>query len=170
MRKAYGVLDRSLGSHGKALEIESVRLNLHNGKGRTNMYKAMYERVIGKPYELDEKDKGLLAERIEARAKVEGPAVGDWLITPAGLLRFTHDWGDSIQTTVRPGYDASFYVTQCGHMSFSGSLASAIDKSLIEATEEMRDGACWFFSHEYAEASNGVRVEVPCKVYRLREA
>jgi hypothetical protein len=129
--------------------------------------KAMYERVYGKPYEMDDRDRELLAEKTKAwEARQDGPRVGDFVITPKGLLRFTHDWGEDIQTTVKPGYDASFYLSD-GGMSFSGSLSPGIPKALLELTGEVMEGSCWFFSHGFAEASNGVHATVPCRVYRL---
>lgn len=133
-----------------------------------NMHKAMYERVYGRPYEIDERDRELTVARAEARNKLQGPLVGDYVITPKGYLRFTYDWGAEIQTTVRPGYDASFYIDKSGYMSFSGSLDPSVQKDRLELTDEIKDGSCWFFSHDYTEAHNGVHVTVPCKVYRLK--
>lgn len=131
------------------------------------MHKAMYERVYGKPYELDDRDRELLAQKAKQwNARTDGPRVGDYVITQKGLLRFTHDWGEDIQTTVKPGYDASFYLSD-GGMSFSGSLASAVPKTALVLTDQVMEGSCWFFSHGFAEASNGVHATVPCRVYRL---
>jgi len=133
------------------------------------MHKAMYERIYGKPYELDEKDKAILAERIKVwESRTDGPRVGDYVITSKGLLRLTHDWGDMIQTTVKGySYDVSFHLSRDGYMSFSGSLDPGVPKDRLILTDEVREGTCWFFSYDYAEAHNGVRVTVPCRVYRL---
>jgi hypothetical protein len=134
------------------------------------MNRAMYERVYGKPYEMDDKDRAILAQRIaEWQAYEGGPRVGEYVVTPKGYLRFTHDWDDSIQTTVKPGYDQSFFFGKGGYMSFSGSLDPAIPKDQLELTSEIREGACWFFSHDHMEAHNGVYGQtVPCRVWRQR--
>ena len=134
-----------------------------------SLHRAAYEEVYGKPYEIDERDREILAERIEKwNSRQDGPRVGDFVITQRGMLRFTHDWGDDIQTTVRPGYDSSFYLSGSGHMSFSGSLDPGVLKTDLELTNEVQEGSCWFFSHGFAEAHNGVYVTVPCRVYRLK--
>lgn len=135
------------------------------------MHKAMYERVYGKPYEIDETDKAKLADRAKARESLTGPLVGDYVVMPDGTLRrFTHDWGDEIQTTVKGfQYDASFHIGRDGYMSFSGSLDRGVPKDRLTLTGEVKDGSCWFFSHDYAEGGNGVRVTLPCRVYKLNE-
>jgi len=135
------------------------------------MHKASFERVYGKPYAMDETDAELLAQRIREWDKRQGPRVGDFLETPKGLLRLTHDWGDTIQTTVPSGHpcsgDVSFHLSRDGYMSFSGSLDPGVSRDRLELTADTRIGSCWFFSHDYAEAHNGVRVNVPCRVYKL---
>ncbi len=135
------------------------------------MNKAMYERVTGNRYQLDERDKAILAQRIlEWNQSADGPRVGEYVITDKGYLRFTHDWGESIQTTGKPGYDSSFYFGKGGYMSFSGSLDPSVPKASLELTSEKKDGSCWFFSHDSAEAHNGVHVSVPCRVWRMASA
>ncbi len=136
------------------------------------MHKAMWDRIhCGTPYQVDGLDKAILAARIEEWDKHEGPRVGDFVNTSKGLLRLTHDWGEDIQTTV-PGThpcagDVSFYFSKGGYMSFSGSLDHGIPKARLQLTPEVREGSCWFFSHDYVEAHNGVHVKVPCRVYQF---
>jgi hypothetical protein len=82
-------------------------------------------------------------------------------------LRFTHDWGDSIQTTcAKLSGDTSFYLAPEGHLSFSGSLDPAISKSKIFDTGETKLGWVWFFHHGESRAHNGVYAEIRCRVYR----
>jgi hypothetical protein len=117
--------------------------------------------------EFDDRDAEILAQRIQQWQKVDGPRVGDFVHMPDGSLRrFTHDWGDDIQTTCGsfPG-DVSFYFGG-DYMSFSGSLDPAIEKAKLTDTGETRDGKAWFFHHDWAKAHNGVSVMVPCRVYR----
>lgn len=135
------------------------------------MMKATHDQIsrfTSEPYQLDATDTALLAARIEQWNSHQGPRVGDYVITSKGLLRFTYDWDDTIQTTSR-GFGGSFYISESGYMDYSGGLDSGVPKTALELTEETRDGACWFFSHDYRTAHNGVDVVVPCRVYRLVE-
>src|SRR5947207_14894030 len=97
--------------------------------------------------EFDSQDAKILAERERQFNQVAGPRVGDFLRVPDGVLRFTHDWGDSIQTTVGSKHpchsDASFYLGD-GYASFSGSLDPAIDKARLRDTGEPLEGSFWF--------------------------
>ncbi len=119
--------------------------------------------------EFDSKDAAILAVRIATWQAIEGPRVGDFVKMPDGTLRrFTHDWDDSMQTTVAGSHpcvgDESFYFGGA-YMSFSGSLDSAIAKADLRDTGEQRDGKGWFFHHDFPTAHNGVTVKVPCRVY-----
>ncbi len=123
--------------------------------------------------DFDERDAAILRKREESFNRVDGPRVGDFLRTPDGVLRFTHDWGDSIQTTVRakhPCYgDASFYLSD-GYASFSGSLDPAIDKSLLRDTGETMPGSFWFFHHDVAGAGRGVYCTMPCRLFECQDS
>ncbi len=119
--------------------------------------------------EFDNRDAEILAERERLFNEVKGPRVGDFLRTKEdGMLRFTHDWGSDIQTTVSAKHpchgDASFYLSD-GHASFSGSLASAISKKKLRDTGEKLDGSFWFFHHDHFTAHNGVYFKIPCRVF-----
>src|SRR5271157_4667496 len=118
--------------------------------------------------EFDAVDAEILREREVSFNEMEGPRVGDFLRTPEGFLRFTHDWNDTIQTTVRASHpcygDASFYLSD-GHVSFSGSLDSGIAKDTLKDTEEKQDGSFWFFHHNSFEAHNGVYFKIACRVF-----
>ena len=119
----------------------------------------------------DARDAELLAIREREFNQVTGPRVGDYLRTPAGFLRFTHDWGEDIQTTVRPSHpcngDASFYLSGDGYVSFSGSLDRAIPKTRLRDTGETQEGAFWFFHHNCPGAGQGVYFRIPCRVFEL---
>lgn len=121
----------------------------------------------------DERDAEILHKRETAFNLVSGPRVGDFLRTADGMLRFTHDWGDSIQTTVRakhPCYgDASFYLSE-GYASFSGSLDPAIDKKSLRDTGEIMQGSFWFFHHDSAGADRGVSCAIACRVFEIAES
>lgn len=118
--------------------------------------------------QFDAKDAEILAVRETAFNQVTGPRVGDFLKTADGFLRFTHDWGESIQTTVGPKHpchgDSSFYLGN-GFADFSGSLDRAIDKTLLRDTGETMEGSFWFFHHNHACAENGVYFRMACRVF-----
>lgn len=118
--------------------------------------------------ELDHTDQMLLRDRIKCFDAHRGPRVGDFVIFPDGeYRRFTHDWGDGIQTTCKNmSFGASFYFDRDGWMSFSGGLDPSIPKTRLFETAETREGLAWFFHHDRAFAHNGVNVMVPCRVYR----
>ena len=118
--------------------------------------------------EFDERDAEILATREQLFNQVDGPRVGDFLRVADGMLRFTHDWDDSIQTTVKPGHscygDASFYLSD-GYVSFSGSLDPAIDKMKLKDTGEKQKGGFWFFHHNFPGGGRGVHFEMTCRVF-----
>ena len=121
--------------------------------------------------ELDERDQKILAERITKWQKLTGPRVGDFVHMPDGTLRrFTHHWGDGLQTTCGGTHpcagNQSFYFGG-EYMSFSGSLDSLIPLARIADTGECKDGSVWFFHHNHMTAHNGVHAKIPCRVYRV---
>lgn len=121
--------------------------------------------------EFDERDAEILAVRERIFNEERGPRVGDYLRTADGMLRLTHDWGDTIQTTVRPSHpcngDASFYLGE-EHVSFSGSLDPGIAKCSLRDTGEKLEGSFWFFHHNHACAHNGVYFRIPCRVFEIK--
>lgn len=118
-----------------------------------------------------ERDFDLLSERIKQLNKREGPRVGDFVILPdESIRRFTHDWTDSLQTTIRQGNDSSFYFSPNGFCDFSGSLDDSLPIERLEDTNETRLGRVWFFSNNIARAHNAVHAQVSFRVYRYRPA
>ena len=120
--------------------------------------------------QFDERDGEILRAKEQAFNAVPGPRVGDFLQTPDGMLRFTHDWGESIQTTVHakhPCYgDASFYLSD-GCASFSGSLDPAIDKAKLCDTGRTEQGSFWFFHHDHPGAERGVYCKMVVRIFEL---
>ena len=112
----------------------------------------------------DEVDQVILDGIIPRRDAFEGPREGDFVVFPTGEIeRFSHDWKDSLQTS--PIWAGSFYLHHSGGTSFSGSLNPSIPLDSIQRTDEMKDGTFWFFHHNEAGASRGVRFSIPCRVY-----
>lgn len=120
----------------------------------------------------DEIDQELLDARIAARKALEGPQVGDWIKMLDGTVRrFTHNWGDGLQTTIGNGDSGRFYFSKCGHLSYSGGLDDMIPLDRIEPCEnELLPGFAWFFHHDSSGAHRGVDCVVECRVYREKEA
>ena len=83
------------------------------------------------------RDAAILAARVEARDRIAGPRVGDIIrFADGGEGRFTYHWGDGIQTTTRPNGGGSFYLTESGGLSYSGSLAESVPLARIVDTGE----------------------------------
>ena len=117
--------------------------------------------------ELDARDFDILCKRADAFTRRAVLQVGDFIEMLDGTLRrFTHDWGDKIQTTCRSG-DESFYLGDLG-ADFSGALDQAIPKEKIAETHEGRIGRFWFFRGDHRRAHNGITVTFPCRVWRQR--
>lgn len=117
----------------------------------------------------DERDAAILARRAIARDAIQGHRVGDFIVFADGTVgRFTHSYGDAIQTTVRGGQfgDGSFYLCESGGLSYSGALDPAIPIGRLQDTGESRHGSVWFFHRDWHCAHNAVQAEIPCRVYR----
>lgn len=121
--------------------------------------------------ELDARNLEILRKRAIAYASRNGPEVGDFARMPDGTLRrFTHDWGDGLQTTCGPPHpcagDHSFYLSEHG-ADFSGSLDAIVTISRIHATEESTPGNFWFFRDNYVTGHNGIGVRMLCRVFSI---
>ena len=140
----------------------------------------------------DAKDEGILAKREELFNQRSGPRVGDYVIFPDEHTgRFSHDWGESIQTT-DGRYGQSFYLGN-GYADFSGGLNPStlrflllsslpidcqqalaactglnpsIPKSALMDTGKPMRGTFWFFHHDMPGAYRGVRFSIACRVFR----
>lgn len=113
---------------------------------------------------LDERDTAIRGERVAAREGIEGPRIGDFiLLEDERMVRFSHDHGPDYGMQVSEG--GSFYFGHNGGLSFSGGLEPAIPLAHIQASSKVRDGACWFFSHDLAMKDNGVYTLIPCRVF-----
>jgi len=110
----------------------------------------------------------ILSDRMAAFNRRAGARVGDWLkLDPPdprcpAYTRFTHDWGDSIQTG---GQDGSFYLGN-GYLSYSGGLDPGISHGDLLLTDDVKEGSCWFFDGDMSGAGRGVGFRVPMRVFK----
>lgn len=111
------------------------------------------------------KDNGqIFAERVEARMKLKGPQVGDYLLSEKGYTRFTHKWDDIMQTG---GSEfGQFYLNDSGRCSYSGGLNSGISRDEIVLTDETKEGKVWFFDRDISGADRGINVMIKCRVWK----
>jgi hypothetical protein len=79
--------------------------------------------------------------------------------------RFTHDWGDSIQTG---GCGSGFYLGE-GYISYSGGLDSGVKTSDLKPTDEKMKGWIWIFDKDIWGAGRGVDFEIDFRVFELIE-
>ncbi len=119
--------------------------------------------------DMDERDHQILAKRQALRNKKKNPRIGDYCLLLDGTLRrFTHNWGDSIQTTPEK-QEGSFYLSDEGLADYSGGLDRSIPLSRFILTKETKKGNFWFFHHNEYKAHNGVYFELDCRVYQQIE-
>jgi hypothetical protein len=115
---------------------------------------------------LDDLDSKLLDARIQARAKLIGPQVGD-------IVKLTD--GSTYQIVVHHGYDGRmqlgnvgngrFYLCESGHGSYSGACGQVIREGNLSRTEEKQLATFWFFHHDHRFAHNGIDVQIPVTVW-----
>jgi hypothetical protein len=118
----------------------------------------------------DQKDNQILRRRFAAWEAIKGPRMGDYVIYPDGHSeRISYDWGSKVQTSDAK-FGSSFYLEECGYVSFSGGLNPPVPKNKLRETGRTLDGAFWFFHQDWWQADNGVGFELPCRVFELTEA
>ena len=118
---------------------------------------------------IDPKDERILQARTQRWDERQGPRVGDFVIMKDGSIRrFTHDWGDALQTTCQ-GQVGLFYFNRSGHMSYSGNLDRSIPKHQLKDTGKKGSGRIWFFHHDEVRGHNAVYAMVNCRVYRQQK-
>ena len=114
---------------------------------------------------LDDRDREILSTRAFLFwARHFGPSVGDYVDFADGVTRrISHVWtfGD---LTVQTSDGGSFYLGE-GYCSFSGGLHPGVAMDTLALTGAMREGAVWFFHHDYTTAHNGVYTSMPFAVY-----
>jgi hypothetical protein len=118
------------------------------------------------PPQFDDRDAALLAERQARFDQQSGPRVGDIVLMRDGSMRrFTHDWGDGLQTTT-PQFGAGSFYFGTGHMDYSGALDPTIPKAGLIDTGEQREARVWFFHHNFPGAARAVHTTARVRVFR----
>lgn len=152
-------------------EIAHCRQLFEADRSGSITFGAVVQRIARRDYfeappNFDDRDVEIARERVELWNKRSGPRVGDWIAMLDGTLRrFTHHWGDGLQTTCGNGDNGSFYFAR-GCMSYSGGLDPSIPIAQIVETSEIRNGNAWFFHHDSSGAHRGVYFTAPCRVFR----
>lgn len=127
-------------------------------------YSTGYERV-----EFDEVDEALRVKRQRERGKIEGPAVGDFVIFADGTQRrISYVWPNGVQTSDLKGlFSGRYYLSTNGYASFSGGLHPITPTEALKPFEggELWAGRFWFFHHDHAGAHRGVNCTVMVKVW-----
>lgn len=116
---------------------------------------------------LDERDSAIKEEGARQRAGIMCPTVGDYVEFSCGTVRrISYIWpGDNGGAQTSAG--GSFHLLhKYGTLSFSGGLYHSVPLGTLTDTGETREGACWFFHHNYPAADNGVDTSIPCRVWR----
>ncbi len=114
---------------------------------------------------IDHIDQCYLDNAGHLRSQIHEPLMGDFVLFPTGEIeRFSHDWGDGIQTS--PG--GSFYLNANGRSYLSsGGLNPCIPTDSIEEIPGVSlQGRFWYFHHERAGAGRGVYVDCACRVFK----
>jgi len=114
-------------------------------------------------FQFDEKDDAIRAERLAEREKLgDRPNIGDYVLFPTGELeRFSHDWGDGLQTA--PG--GSFHLQRSGQAEFGGGLNPITPLDQLALTDKRLPGSYWFFHHGQIGAERAVYFTMPCRVF-----
>jgi len=122
------------------------------------------------PRTLDPKNLDMLQTRLIEREKITGPRVGDWLRRLDGSeSRITYVWDfDGEGAHVQDGGTVCgrFYMQPTGHLSYSGGLNPGLPESVLELTEETKDGWVWFFDRDWHAANCGVDFKITERVWK----
>lgn len=116
---------------------------------------------------VSDKDKAILSHRIALYDQQQGPRVGDFVKVNGTYQRFTHKWDESIQAGASE-CNVGFYLGD-GYISYSGGLNSGAMLNDLKQTDEVKTGAVWFFHENNWVAHNGVEMEMPFRVFELKE-
>ena len=113
---------------------------------------------------LDAVDQAILKERMLGREQIAQPRIGDFIRFPSGEIeRFSHYLDDSLQTS--PIKSGSVYLLGSGNGNFSGGFNPAIPLDSLTLSNELMEGAFWFFHHGVTGPGRGVYFSIPCRVY-----
>lgn len=130
----------------------------------------------------DERDEGILRDRVALLDAVAGPRVGDHVDFGDGVSRrISHIWPDGhtvwpdnenrYEASVQTSDHGSYHLGESGYVSMSGGLFPGVPLRTLMLVDEVRAGAVWFFHHGWARAHSGVQALVPFRVFTCyREA
>lgn len=119
----------------------------------------------------DERDAKIRERNLAAWNRDTGPRTGDYVVFADGeTRRISYVWRDENDApiTFQTSKGGSWYFGY-GYCSFSGQLFRSVKVDTLTLTEESKEGAVWFFHHDYAMAHHGVDTNIPCRVYTSTE-
>lgn len=117
-------------------------------------------------YEIDDRDREIIAERTAKFDLDQKPRVGDYVrFNDGALRRISETWGGTHLQTSGGG---SYYLGN-GYVSMSGSLCSGVAPETLTLTDERRLGSVWIFHHDWRGAGNGVDASIEFRVYACSE-
>lgn len=114
-------------------------------------------------FQFDEKDQQIVDRRLAQHDLIDGPRMGDYVLFPTGELeRFSHDWGDDLQTSP----SGSFHLYEGGMSSLScGGLNPATPRDRLSLTDKTLPGTFWIFHHGQSGAHRAVYFRIPCRLF-----
>ena len=130
---------------------------------------------------LDDRDRDIVKARWrklalrQARNMDRGvPTVGDAVVYPDGGIRwvsYVWDWPEGSDPSVQTSDDGSFYLSEFGVLSFSGSLHPGIPASKFHLPDsyQSKRRRMWIFHHDHHTAHNGVEFWLPTPVWLCDE-
>ena len=122
-----------------------------------------------KPYQLTPAIENIeiIKQRIKTRGEMTTPQVGDFIQFSEGRReRITYIWEDG--QAQAGGGGASFYMSDNGRASYSGSLNEGINTKQLINGGETAPAQFWFFSRNWSGANRGINFECPVKFWQVK--
>ncbi len=107
----------------------------------------------------------IIMQLTETRRKRNDILVGDYLTMPdLSQSRITYCWDGESQDG---GGSGSFFLHKSGNASYSGSLNSSKQNSLMKLTGETKPALFWIFSRNWSGANRGFYFYLDVKVWKI---
>lgn len=116
------------------------------------------------------KNVALINERIKTRANRKEILNGDIIRFADGREeRVTHIWGTDNDSMIQAGGGSgSYYMSNTGSGSYSGSLNEGTKYGKLQLSDETKPCMFWMFSKDWAGGGRGIYFYCPVKVWQER--